>query len=88
MVKLNLRQNALHTLRHAVEHLHLSAEENHGWLNGASFDYDTHDVAWTSEKGHLSFAGSDYGFTSPPASYNLKFALLHLIHGSELLLKA
>ena len=88
MVKLNLRQNALHTLYHAVEHLYLSAQEDDGWLRGASFDHDTHDVTWTSKEGHLCFGGPVHGFTSPPAVYNLKFALLHLIHGSELLLKA
>ncbi len=87
MVKLNLRQNALHTLHHAVEHLHLSEQKDYGWLHGAVFDHDTHDVTYTSKDGHLCLGGPVHGFTSPPAVYNLKFALLHLIHGAELLLK-
>jgi hypothetical protein len=84
MIKLNLRQNALHTIYHAVEHLYWS-EDDSCESEGRTFDHDTHSVEWKDKNGHQCFSVSE--FTRPPAGYNLKFALLHLIQGSELLLK-
>jgi len=84
-MKLNLRQNALHTLQHAVEHLYWSEEEE---VEGRSFDEESHAVQWRNASGHQCFYVPELGFTRPPAAYNLKFALLHLIQGSELLLKS
>ncbi len=85
MIKLNLRQNALHTLHHAVEHLHWSEVET-PQKRGRSFNRDDHSVQWTTENGHLCSVAPD--FTRLPLVYNLKFALLHLIQASELLLKS
>lgn len=85
MVKLNLRQNALHTLHHAVEHLY-AADRDSTERASRSFDHEDHVVEWRDEKGRRSFSASE--FTRPPASYSLKFALLHLIQASELLLKS
>jgi hypothetical protein len=85
MIRLNLRQNALHTLHHAVEHLYWSEAES-GGDGGRSFDHEEHTVEWRSEHGHLCFTIPD--FTRLPPVYGLKFALLHLIQAAELLLKA
>ncbi len=84
MIKLNLRQNGLHTLHHAIEHLYLAQAKN--CENDRTFDDDSHSVEWRDEKGRLSFNVSK--FSRLPAKYNFKFALLHLIQSSELLLKA
>jgi hypothetical protein len=84
MVKLNLLQNALHTLHHAVEHLQWSEEET-PVRSGRRFDIEDGSVSWKSEKGQLCFQVPE--FTRMPAGYNLKFSLLHLIRASELLLK-
>jgi hypothetical protein len=85
VIKLNLRQNAMHTLYHAVEHLYWS-ESDADAKEGRSFNYDEHIVEWRNESGHICFPLSD--FTRLPAVYSLKFALLHLIQAAELLLKA
>jgi hypothetical protein len=83
--KLNLRQNAMHTLYHAVEHLYWSESDTDS-KEGRSFDHDEHTVEWRNERGHLCFPVAD--FTRLPSFFNLKFALLHLIQAAELLLKA
>src|SRR5437667_11844579 len=85
MLKLDLRQNALHTLYHAVEHLDWSESETFG-RSGGSFDDDGRSIVWKTEDGHLISVAPD--FTRLPPAYNLKFALLHLIQGVELLLKS
>jgi hypothetical protein len=84
MIKLKLRQNALHTIYHAVEHLYWPEEDPRD-SEGRSFDHDTNTVEWKDKNGHQCYSVSE--FTRPPAAYNLKFALLHLIQGAELLLK-
>ena len=84
VIRLNLRQNALHTLYHAVEHLYWS-ESDTNIKEGRSFDHEEHMVEWRNELGHLCFPLAD--FTRLPAVYSLKFALLHLIQAAELLLK-
>ncbi|MGH9614728.1 MAG: hypothetical protein ACRD4P_16800, partial [Bryobacteraceae bacterium] len=45
VIKLNLRQNALHTLHHAVEHLHWSETET-DQRDGRSFDPRDYSVQW------------------------------------------
>ena len=84
MPKLSLRQNALHTLHHAIEHLQWSHDL--GDSNGErSFDHDDHSVSWREGTSQF-FVVPD--FTRLPDVYNLKFALLHLIQAAELLLKS
>ena len=85
MLKLNLRQNALHTLHHAIEHMYW-ADKDSNKDETRLFNHADHAVEWRDESGHLLFSGSE--FNLPPASYNLKFALLHLIQASELLMKS
>jgi hypothetical protein len=83
MIKLSLKQNAFHTLRHAIEHLGMAAEE----------DVLPSDQKW-DKTGEYVVSNGGRTFWSPgllgkrPAIYNLKFALLHLIQSCELLLKA
>ena len=84
-MRLNLVQNALHTIQHAVEHLNWSTQ---GTDTGRLFDDKSHAVEWRDKSGTLCFYVPELEFTRPPAAYNLKVALLHLIQGSELLLKA
>jgi hypothetical protein len=81
-IKLNLRQNALHTLHHAIEHLKWSSDDTDA-RDGRIFDDHDHTVQWKDEHGSTYFAES----TRPPNIYELKFALLHLIQAAELLLK-
>ena len=71
VIKLNLRQNAVHTLYHAVEHLYWSESDTDA-KEGRSFNYDEHTVEWRNETGNVCFALSD--FNRLPAVYNLKFA--------------
>ena len=84
-IKLNLRQNAVHSLYHAVEHLYWSEAQSDA-REGRSYNHDEHTVEWRNEQGHQCFYLAD--FTRLPAVYSLKFALLHLIQAAELLLKA
>ena len=67
-----------------MEHLHWSETET-DQRDGRSFDRRDHSVQW-NENGHLCFTVPD--FTRLPSAYNLKFALLHLIQASELILKS
>jgi hypothetical protein len=83
-IRLNLRQNAMHTLYHAVEHLYWS-ESGSEAMPGRSFSHEEHTVEWRNEHGHLCFPLAD--FSRLPSVYNLKFAILHLIQAAELLLK-
>jgi len=84
MPKLSLRQNALHTLHHAIEHLQWSEKQADGDRK-RKFDEDDQSVSWR-EGSSLCFVVPE--FTRLPAEYNLKFAVLHLIQASELLLKS
>lgn len=84
-LKLNLKNNALHTLYHAVEHL-ISARRDTEKEVDRLFHPDTHIIEWKNKSGHLSFYVE--GYNKPPARYEYKFALLHLIQASELLMKA
>ncbi len=84
-MKLDIKQNALHTLYHAIEHL-AWAEEPTDSTDERSFDEDSHCVEWLNQEGQQSFVCPE--FTLPPAGYGRKFALLHLIQAVELILKA
>ena len=44
IIRLNLRQNAIHTLHHAVEHLYWSDSDDR--KEGRHFDHDEHMVSW------------------------------------------
>lgn len=84
MIKLDLKQNAFHTLRHAIEHLACASKDDELSI-GRQWE-DDHGVVWEQE-GHKYYL--PVGLLSRrPAKYNLKFALLHLIQSCELLLKA
>lgn len=85
MVRSSIKQNALHTLHHALEHLAWSKQLEH-FAEGREFDHEVQTAHGRTPEGHVWFSTQE--FTRPPASYNLKFALQHLIQSAELLLKA
>lgn len=85
MIKLNLKQNAFHTLRHAIEHLALAAEDDETACGKKWDDEDECVVSQCNGRVTCQFAGP---LARRPARYNLKFALQHLIQACELLLKA
>ncbi len=81
MIKLNLRQNALHSLYHAIEHLGMV--EDCPEPTDRLFDPDTDSIEWRGKDGATIFYCGN--FVRPPPTYNYKFAILHLIQGLELL---
>lgn len=83
MLKLNLLQNALHSLHHGIEHMMTADSDDH---TSRLFHDQDHSVEWREDASKISFTVPD--FTPPPNRYELKFALLHLIQSIELLLKA
>ncbi len=83
LLKQDVIQNALHSISHALEHLR-EAESGEEYL--AEFDPEPKMVEWRTEDGHLCFSGGDY-YTTPPHHYGIKFAVLHLVQGMELLIK-
>jgi hypothetical protein len=85
MIKLDLKQNAFHTLRHAIEHLACASEDDELSI-GRKWDHNYTCVVW--ERDGRQFFQPVGPLTQRPAPYNLKFALLHLIQSCELLLKA
>ena len=85
MIKLTLKQNAFHTLRHAIEHLAWASKDDES-SSGKKWDHDSDCVVWKRDGGEVSQPVGPLG--RRPARYNLKFALLHLIQSCELLLKA
>jgi hypothetical protein len=84
-LKLDLRGNALHTLHHAIDHLRV-AEGDLEQLTGRRYDSAAGTVEWQTPEGHTAFYLVE--FAQPPATYNYKFSLLHLIQACELLMKA
>jgi len=84
-IKMTLRQNAFHTLYHAVEHLAKADRAVEDSPGDRYYDADGFVVRRT-ERGSESFYVSE--FQKPPPSYDSKFALLHLIQATELLMKA
>jgi len=85
MIKLDLKQNAFHTLRHAIQHLAWASEDRESWQT-RKWNSEGDCVQWKQD-GHDVFQ-SVGPLGRRPARYNLKFALLHLIQSCELLLKA
>jgi hypothetical protein len=85
MVKLNLKQNAFHTLRQAIEHLAWAAK---GDKASGGKKWDETNNCLISERGNQVTFHDVGPLARRPAEYNLKFALLHLIQSCELLLKA
>jgi hypothetical protein len=85
MIKLDLKQNAFHTLRHAIEHLACASKDDE-LPSGKKWDHDDDGVVW--ERDGRKFFEPAGPLARRPAPYNLKFALLHLIQSCELLLKA
>ena len=83
MLKLDIKQNALHSLHHAIKLLYSASLEDD--FNGRFFNDDDHFVEWHKD-GKISFSLADY--TPLPSKYDLKFALLHLMQTAELILKA
>jgi hypothetical protein len=83
MIKLNLKQNAFHTLRHAIQQMADASRDNE---LAYGREWDGHDVFYTENGQRVYQPVGPLG--RRPASYNLKFALLHLIQSCELLLKA
>lgn len=83
MLKLDIKQNALHSLHHAIKLIYSASLEKN--INGRFFNDDDHFVEW-HESGKRSFSLADY--TPLPPKYDLKFALLHLVQTAELILKA
>jgi hypothetical protein len=82
-IKLNLFQNAMHSLYHSLEHV---GAAEHEYNKDRSFDHDEHLISWKHKDGGESFyVGKDY--TKPPSNYNYKYAILHSIQALELLLK-
>lgn len=84
MIKLNLKQNALHSLYHAIEHLGMV--EDYFEPTDRFFDPDSHSLEWKEENGATIFYCGN--FVRPPSNYNYKFVILHLIQGLELLVKS
>jgi len=85
MIKLNLKQNAFHSLYHAIEHLGM-AQQDCSEPTDRLFDPDTHSLEWRGKDGSTIFYSG--AFIRPPFTYNYKFVILHLIQGLELLIKA
>jgi hypothetical protein len=85
MIKLDLKQNAFHTLRHGIEHLAWASMDDES-SSGRKWDRDSDCVVWKRD-GREVFQPVG-PLARRPARYNLKFALLHLIQSCELLLKA
>ena len=86
MIKLNLKQNAFHSLYHAIEHLGQIADDPDE-VDGRSFHHDSHSVVHRSGSGSTIYYSGN-AFTKPASIYNYKFAILHLIQSLELLIKA
>jgi ribosomal protein L37E len=85
MIKLNLKQNAFHTLRHAIQQMADASRED-DLAYGRKWDERFQTVDYT-ENGRVYYQPVG-PLARRPARYNLKFALLHLIQSCELFLKA
>lgn len=84
-VTLSLLQNGLHSLYHGVEHLHHAVLANED-PDIAAYDPRDGTVTRPNKDGSSSWTLVDY--SRPPAIYGIKFAVLHLIQASELIVKA
>lgn len=82
-MKLELFNNAIHSIYHALEEIKYAesyVEED------KEFDHDSHIVSWKNDKGQESFYLD--GYSKPPPIYGYKFVILNLIQGLELVLKS
>lgn len=86
VLKLSLIQNALHSIEHGIEHLE-AAIDDESLRQLARFDARDGSVSVSTQDGTIS-SYTDGSLTKLPQAYGLKFAILHLIHGVELLVKA
>ena len=82
-MKLELLNNGLHSIYHALQEI-----DNAEFPTASSreFDSDSHLIHWNDSNGNLSFYLE--GYSKPPPAYGYKFAVLNLIQGLELILKA
>jgi hypothetical protein len=82
-MKLELFNNAMHSIYHALEQLSI-AEKN--LQSSKVFDHEQHMVHWKNENGNTSFFLE--GYSKPTPIYRYKFVVLNLILGLELVLKS
>lgn len=92
LIKLDLLRNGLHSLYHGIEHLHEAFwAERPDFLapvSGESATYDPEDGVVTRKDVMGRTSWSLVAFSRPPKIYGIKFALLHLIQATELIVKA
>ena len=84
-ITLSLLENGLHSLYHGVEHLH-SAVSSEDDADITGYDPSDGTVTRRGKDGSSSWTLIDY--CRPPKIYGIKFAVLHLIHAVELIIKA
>ena len=85
-MKLSLIRNALHSIEHGIEHLD-DAIDDDALEQLTRFDPADGSVSVENSDGSRSWY-ADGELTKLPKAYGLKFAISHLIHGVELLIKA
>lgn len=81
-LRLNLRQNAFHTLHRAIIDFRSATHSE----KSDHFDNEDHSLTFTDPEGRTSFYLDDM-YTRPPRYYDFKFCILNLIQAIELLLK-
>ena len=82
-MKLELLNNGLHSIYHALEEIDKAETPI---VASREFDSDNHMIHWKDGSGNLSFYLE--GYSKPPPVYGYKFAVLNLIQGLELVLKS
>src|SRR5450756_861590 len=85
-IRLSVLNNGLHSIYHAVEHLS-SALRDADRADATAYDSTDVAVRKTAQNGVVSWYVGD-PYLKPPNAYGIKFSILHLIHGLELLIKA
>jgi hypothetical protein len=85
-IRLSLLQNSLHSIHHAVEHLDSALSESDA-EDAAAYDPLGGAVGTNTADGKQSWYVPD-PYLKPPTAYQIKFAILHLIQGVELMVKA
>lgn len=86
LMKLSLIRNALHSIEDGIKHLN-DATSNEALEQLARFDPADGSVSIENTDGSRSWY-ADGDLTKLPKAYGVKFAILHLIQGVELLIKA
>ena len=86
-IKLNLKQNALFTIFHALQHL--AATESWKYEQGEDgWEFDDDDHIWSKKSSkHITFFIDDH-FQHPPNYYDYKFVIQHFVQALEVLLLA